>query len=132
MGGRITKILDPPVSVNEWDSLQKEAARIRMSLIGLIQDMEKWSNIDYEQRYSLISSQWLILYPMLLQIIKKGHVRDIGESIEWCKNIRQEMYRLANKYLQLRNKRLPMIDEKEEPLLMNDADSFFHLHINGS
>jgi hypothetical protein len=121
MGGRITKILDPPVDANEWDSLQKEAVRIRMSLVGLIQDMEKWSNNDYEQRYSLIRLQWQIIYPMLLQVIKKGHVRNIGESVEWCKHMREEIYGLANRYTHLSIKKT---DEKEEPLLMDDNDSF--------
>lgn len=116
MGGRITKIMEPPVAMNEWDSLQREAIRIRMSLDGLIKDMEKSPINDYEQQYSLISWQWQIVYPMLLQIIKKGHVRNIGESVEWCKHMQDEIYGLAKRYLELRIKKT---DEKEEPLLMD-------------
>ena len=102
--------------MNEWDSLQRESIRIRMALVGLIQDMEKWSNNDYEQRYSLICWQWQIVDSMLLQIIKKGHVRDIGESIEMSNNMREEIHRLTKRYSQLSIKK---DNGKEEPLLMD-------------
>ena len=118
MGGMFTKILDPPVSVNEWDSLQREAIQIRMTFVGLIQDIEKWSICGYEQkRYSTIRLQWQTVYPMLLHMIQKDHVRDKGECIEWCKQMKQEMDRLAERYLQLHK---TIGDEKEEPLLEND------------
>jgi len=118
MGGIFTKILDPPVSVNEWDSLQREAIQIRMTFLGLIQDIEKWSIGGYEQkRYSTIRLQWQTVYPMLLHMIQKDHVRDKGECTEWCKQMKQEMDRLAERYLQLHK---TIGDEKEEPLLEND------------
>lgn len=117
MGGSFTKVLSPPVAMNEWESLQREAIRIRMSLVALIQDMEKWSVGDYEQRYYTIKKQWQVVYSMLLQMIKTNHVHNVADSIEWCKQIRQETDRLAERYLELRNARLPTIDEKEEPLL---------------
>jgi hypothetical protein len=121
MGGSFSfsKVLSPPVNVNEWESLQREAVRIRMALAGLIQDMEKWSVVtsEYQQRWHTIKKQWYIVYSMLLQMIKTNHVLNINDSMEWCKQIRSEMDRLAARYLELRRAKLPTIDEKEEPLL---------------
>lgn len=125
MGGAFTKVLSPPVAMNEWESLQREAIRIRMSLVALIQDMEKWSVGDFEQRYFTIKKQWQVIYSMLLQMIKTNHVPDLVDSIEWCKQIRQETDRLAARYLELRKARLPTIDEKEEPLLADDDKNDF-------
>lgn len=119
MGSILTKTLDPPVSVNEWDSLKQEALQLRMSLITLIQDIEKWPIFynDYEKRYNTIRKQWQIVYSMLLQMIKSNRVYNINDSLEWCKQIRQDSDRLAERYLMLRKSKLSTIDEKEEPLL---------------
>jgi hypothetical protein len=119
MGGSLTRVLSPPVNVSEWESLQREAVRIRMSLVSLIQEMEKWSVVtsDYEQRWNTIKKQWYVVYSMLLQMIKSNHVLNINDSMEWCKQIRSEMDRLGARYLELRKAKLPTIDEKEEPLL---------------
>jgi hypothetical protein len=124
MGGSFTKVLSPPVNMKEWESLQREAIRIRMALSGLIQDAEKWPvfTSEYEQRWFTIIKQWQIVYSMLLQMIKTNHVYDISNSLEWAKQIRAEMDRLARRYMELRKAKLPTIDEKEESLLDEKND----------
>ena len=95
-----------------------------MALAALIQEIEKWHvfHEEYEQRWSILKKQWQIVYSMLLQMIKTNHVYDINDSLEWAKQIRAEMDRLAGRYIELRKAKLPTIDEKEEPLLDEKND----------
>lgn len=95
-----------------------------MALAALIQEIEKWLifHEEYEQRFITIKKQWQIIYFMLLQMIKTNHVRNSNESLEWAKQIRAEMDRLARRYMELRKAKLPTIDEKEEPLLDDKND----------
>lgn len=121
-----TNIVRMPVSVNEWESLQREAIRIRMDLLSLVQDIEKWPlfHSEYEQRYFTIKKQWQVVYSMLIQMIKTNRVGDLHDSLEWCKQIRRETDRLAERYIELRKAKLTTIDEKEEPFLADDKSDF--------
>lgn len=125
MGGSFAKLLNPPVNVHEWQSLQREAVRIRMALAALVQESEKWGEIPHEhdQRYLSIKKQWQVIYPMLLQMIQSNRVRDLNDSLEWAKQIREEMDRLAERYLEvyaIKGK----LDEKKEPLLRGEKVEF--------
>lgn len=101
MGGALRKAMEVPVS-NEWESLQREAIRIRMMFVGLIQDMEKWSSLDYEDRFYSIRNKWQTVITMILQLLQTGRVKGVQDGIEWSKQMREEMDRLTERYYDLR------------------------------
>ena len=120
--GKLSKFLDTPVNVNEWNSLKTETVKILTSFHALVNEIEKWPlfHKEYETRYEYIRHQWISLHTMLMQMIRNKKVPSQDECATWLRYMRQEMDRTAEKYNSLRRAKLITIEEKEEPLL----DSF--------
>lgn len=72
MGAAFRKAFRPPVSVDNWESLQIEAQRIHDSLLKLLREGRLIIK-ERRERYIVLKSQWYRIYSLLHGLSKHSN-----------------------------------------------------------